>query len=152
MQHFSHTLKAQPAHQRGVNGGVLNALQESHSGCTCRAADMRGGPMPGDPFLPDLAFFFFFFFFSLMRRKSFCFGFSFSLSFTDPGDREVARVKASRVHSYHNSFSPLVLHDTYQRQSHSCPSLCRAAGIRSCPAGSPCSSPSAAPSAGGPGR
>lgn len=42
---------------------------------------------PGGAFLPDLPFFlFFFFFFSLMRRKSFCLGFSFSFSFTDPGD------------------------------------------------------------------
>lgn len=46
--------------------------------------------MPSTRFLPDLAFFFFFFFFSLMRRKSFCFGFSFSLSFTEPRGQEVS--------------------------------------------------------------
>jgi len=65
---------------------------------------MRGerGPMPRTPFLPDLAFFFFFFFFSLMRRKSFCLGFSLSLSLTDPGDRQVARVKPRGVKSEHN--------------------------------------------------
>lgn len=30
-----------------------------------------------------------------MRRKSFCFGFSFSLSFTDPEDRKVGEVQHS---------------------------------------------------------
>lgn len=43
------------------------------------------------------------------------------------------------------------LHHTDRCQSNSCPSLCPAVDIHSCPAGSLCSSPSAVPSAGGPG-
>lgn len=52
------------------------------------------------------------------------------------------------------SFSHLIntlLHDTDQCQSNSCLSPCPVAGIRSCPAGSPCSSPSTVPSADDPG-
>lgn len=41
---------------------------------------------------------------------------------------------------------------TDQCQNNSCPSPCLAVGTHSCPAGSLCTSPSAVPSAGGPGR
>lgn len=41
---------------------------------------------------------------------------------------------------------------TDQCQNNSCPSPCPAAGIRSCPAGFLCTSPSAVPSAGGSGH
>lgn len=89
----SPTHKGSAATPRGVNG-VLYALQASHfHNVTVSAhAAQQKGPGVSD-FLPDLAFFFFFFFFSLMRRKSFCFGFSFSLSFTDPRGCEGPRVK-----------------------------------------------------------
>lgn len=42
---------------------------------------------------PDLAFFLLLFFFNLMRRKSFCLGFSFSLSLTDPGEHRKPTVE-----------------------------------------------------------
>lgn len=71
--------------------GVLDALQASrvHNDrrWTCRTAE-RSSKTNGRKLLPNLAFFLLLFFFNLMRRKSFCFGFSLSLSFTDPKEHK----------------------------------------------------------------
>lgn len=92
MRHFSHTQRLSHHTRRSECRSELYAVQARrfHDVTVSAHAEQQlceEARCASDPFLPDLAFFFFFFFFSLMRRKSFCFGFSFSLSFTDPGDR-----------------------------------------------------------------
>lgn len=94
--------EAQPTHQTQC---VIALQPFPQGGNPCRAADAaKRPPRPGETLLPDLAFFFFFFFFSLIRRKSFCFGFSLSLSFTEPGGCQVGRVESLQsmwqVHLY----------------------------------------------------